>query len=68
MTAPVGKKLQIPQIERIRATDTHIADALEATVAYINANTTPAAGNVTQPVNAQTATTQKKVKPLNALR
>lgn len=44
-------KLQIPQIERIRKVDTHIADALEATTAYINKQTTPATGNKITPLN-----------------
>lgn len=68
MAAPVGKKLQIPQLERIRVANTHVADALEAIVANVNANTTPAAGNVVAPANSLIATTKAKVKPLNVLR
>lgn len=68
MAAPVGTKLQIPQIERIREENTHIADALEATANYVNANTTPAAGNAVTPGNKQTAVTAAKVIPLNVLR
>lgn len=62
-----GTKLLLPQIERIRADNTHIADALEATVEYINQNTTPAAGNAVTPGNSQTAPTKPKVTPLNPL-
>jgi hypothetical protein len=68
MPVPTGPKLQLTQIERIRADNTHIADALEATVAYVNANTTPVAGNVVAPANSQTAVTGSKIVPLNALR
>lgn len=67
MTTPVGTKLQIPQIERIRADNTHVADALEHMAAYINANTTPAAGNSVTPANDQVAPKAAKVKPLNPL-
>lgn len=68
MAAPTGKKLQVPQLERIRAVDTHIADALEATVNYVNQNTTPVAGTAVTPANAQTAPSAKKITPLNVLR
>ena len=44
-------KLQIPQIERIRAENTHVADAIKATVDYVNQNTTPVAGNKIVPLN-----------------
>lgn len=67
MTAPVGTKLQIPQIERIRADNTHIADAIESVVDYVNQNTTPTAGNAVTPANKETATTRAKVTPLNPL-
>jgi hypothetical protein len=67
VAGPVGQKLQVPQIERIRVENTHIADALAATVNYVNANTTPTAGNAIAPVNSQTAKTGTKVIPLNRL-
>lgn len=46
-------KLQVPQVERIRAENTHTADAIKTIVDYVNSNTTPAAGNKITPVNAQ---------------
>lgn len=64
----VGQKLQVPQIERIRVQDTHIADALSRIVTYVNENTTPIAGNAVTPVNQQTAKTGTKVTPLNVLK
>ena len=67
MAAPTGTKLQIPQIERIRADSTHVADALEKIVSYVNANTTPAAGNAVTPANDQVAPKAAKVTPLNGL-
>ncbi len=68
MAAPTGTKLQIPQIERIRSDNTHVADAIEKIVAYVNQNTTPAAGNAVAPANGQNPTAQKKVTPLNVLK
>lgn len=68
MATSTGTKLQIPQIERIRADSTHIADALEHIAAYINANTTPAAGNAVAPANGQNPKAQLKVVPLNVLK
>lgn len=74
MAAPTGTKLQLPQIERIRGAkdfldvNTHVADALSEIVKYVNANTTPAAGNAVTPANNQTAAKQAKVTPLNVLR
>lgn len=47
-------KLQVPQINRIRAKDAHTADALQSIVDNINANTTPAAGNRITPPNRRT--------------
>jgi hypothetical protein len=44
-------KLQVPQIERIRADNTHIADAVQTITNYVNGNTTPAAGNKITPLN-----------------
>ena len=64
----VGAKLQIPQIERIRAENTHVADALQKLTDYVNANTTPAAGNAVTPANSQNPKTQARVTPLNARR
>jgi len=63
----IPTKLQIPQIERIRVDNTHIADALQKTADYVNQVTTPAAGNAVTPANAQTANTQARVTPLNRL-
>lgn len=60
-------KLQLPQIERIRVDNTHIADALKKTADYVNQVTTPATGNAVRPANAQTAATQARVTPLNRL-
>lgn len=68
MAVPVGPKLQVPQLERIRAQDTHVADALEKIVGYVNQNTTPIAGNAIIPANTQTAKKGTKVTPLNALK
>jgi hypothetical protein len=45
-------KIQIPQLERIRAENPHIADAIQTIANYTNANTTPAAGNKIVPLNA----------------
>lgn len=63
----IPAKLQLPQIERIRVDNTHIADALQKTVDYVNQNITPTAGNAVTPTNAQTARTQARVIPLNRL-
>jgi hypothetical protein len=68
MAAPTGTKLQIPQIERIREVDTHVADAIQGIADYVNTNTTPIAGNAVTPANKQTASLQAKIIPLNPLR
>lgn len=60
--------MQVPQIERIRADNTHIADALEHIVNYVNANTVPIAGNSVAPTNSQNAPKTSKVTPLNRLK
>jgi hypothetical protein len=44
-------KLQVPQINRIRADDTHVADALQTIVDSINQNVTPVTGNKITPLN-----------------
>ena len=44
-------KLQIPQLERIRAENPHVADAIQTIANYTNANTTPATGNRITPLN-----------------
>lgn len=49
MAAPT--KLQVPQIERIRAENTHVADALKTIVDYTNQQVTPVAGNKITPLN-----------------
>lgn len=68
MANSLGKKLAIPQVERVRMVNTHIADALQATVDYVNRNTTPAPGNAVTPTNTQAPGTKAKVTPLNVLR
>ena len=51
--AQTTPKLTVPQIERIRAKDTHTADAVEAITNYVNANTTPTVGNKITPINSK---------------
>lgn len=50
----MAQKLQIPQIERIRADNTHIADALKTIADYSNQNVAPVAGNRITPLNPLT--------------
>ena len=42
MSAP---KLNIPNLDRITKANPHLGEALQKMQAYVNANTTPAAGN-----------------------
>ena len=44
-------KLQIPQLERIRAENPHVADAIKAITDYLNQNVVPATGNKITPLN-----------------
>ena len=46
------QKLQIPQLDRIRAEDVHVADALKAIADNVNQNVTPVTGNRITPLNA----------------
>jgi len=51
MAGTVPQKLQVPQIARIRAENTHIADAIQTIVDNVNQNVTPVAGNKVTPIN-----------------
>ncbi len=44
-------KVQIPQLERIRADNPHVADAIQTLASYSNQNITPATGNKITPLN-----------------
>ncbi len=45
------QKLQIPQLDRIRAEDVHVADAFKTIADNFNQNVTPVVGNKIVPLN-----------------
>jgi hypothetical protein len=69
MANPTTPKLQVPQITRIRADNTHVADALQTIVDHINANVIPISGDgVTAPNTSTPSPARTKVVPPNALK